>query len=143
MRRCLRRAPRRPRRKRAGRAGASMSPRAATGQLLTAMLAAATGARSRCWPRPGACPCRAASGLAAYACSARALAACVCAGCAVIALLYVLEAALLGDEPWLDLAALAAAPAAHCMESAITPLVLRQTRKRAEWARTTPGGAAP
>lgn len=56
--------------------------------------------------------------------------------CAVITLLYVMEAALLGPEPWLDLAALAAAPAHIAWKAMITPLVLRQTRKRAEWART-------
>jgi len=56
--------------------------------------------------------------------------------CAVITLLYVMEAALLGPEPWLDFAALAAAPAHIAWKALITPLVLRQTRKRAEWART-------
>ena len=56
--------------------------------------------------------------------------------CAVITLLYVMEAALLGPEPWLDFAALAAAPAHVAWKAIITPMVLRQTRKRAEWART-------
>jgi hypothetical protein len=56
--------------------------------------------------------------------------------CAVLALVYVLQSALLGGEPWLDLAALAAAPLHLVWKAAITPLVLRQSRKRAEWART-------
>lgn len=56
--------------------------------------------------------------------------------CAAIAGLYVLESALLGDEPARDLTALAAAPAHIVWKLLITPLVLRQTRKRAEWART-------
>ena len=56
--------------------------------------------------------------------------------CAVIACLYVLQSALLGGEPARDLAALAMAPAHIAWKLLITPLVLRQTRKRAEWART-------
>ena len=56
--------------------------------------------------------------------------------CAIITLLYVIEAALLGPEPWLDFAALVAAPVHIAWKAMITPLVLRQTRKRAEWART-------
>lgn len=56
--------------------------------------------------------------------------------CAVIACLYVLQSALLGDEPARDLAALAVAPVHVAWKLLITPLVLRQTRKRAEWART-------
>jgi cellulose synthase/poly-beta-1,6-N-acetylglucosamine synthase-like glycosyltransferase len=56
--------------------------------------------------------------------------------CAGIAVLYVIEAALLGDEPVRDLAALAAAPVYLAWKALITPLVLRQSRSRAEWART-------
>jgi cellulose synthase/poly-beta-1,6-N-acetylglucosamine synthase-like glycosyltransferase len=56
--------------------------------------------------------------------------------CAAIALAYVLESALLGDEPMRDLAALAAAPLYLLWKAAITPLVLRQSRSRANWART-------
>ncbi len=56
--------------------------------------------------------------------------------CFVIALLYVVESALLGADPMRDLAALAAAPMHMLWKAAITPLVLLQTRKRAEWART-------
>ncbi|MFP5205990.1 MAG: glycosyltransferase family 2 protein [Acidobacteriota bacterium] len=56
--------------------------------------------------------------------------------CALIACLYVLQSALLGDQPARDLAALAAAPVHIAWKLLITPLVLRQTRKRAEWART-------
>jgi hypothetical protein len=56
--------------------------------------------------------------------------------CAALVLLYVVEAALLGDEPMIDLEALAAAPLHMAWKLAITPLVLRQSRKRAEWART-------
>jgi cellulose synthase/poly-beta-1,6-N-acetylglucosamine synthase-like glycosyltransferase len=51
--------------------------------------------------------------------------------CAGITLLYVLQAAMLGD-----LAALAAAPVYLSWKALITPLVLRQSRSRAEWART-------
>jgi cellulose synthase/poly-beta-1,6-N-acetylglucosamine synthase-like glycosyltransferase len=56
--------------------------------------------------------------------------------CAGITLLYVLQAAMLGDEPLRDLAALAAAPVYLSWKALITPLVLRQSRSRAEWART-------
>ena len=56
--------------------------------------------------------------------------------CAAIALLYVVQAALLGAEPVRDLAALAAAPLYLVWKATITPLVLRQSRSRAEWART-------
>jgi hypothetical protein len=56
--------------------------------------------------------------------------------CAAIGLLYVVEAALLGNEPMRDLAALAAAPLYLLWKASITPLVLRQSRSRAEWART-------
>jgi len=56
--------------------------------------------------------------------------------CAGIALVYVIEAALLGDEPVKDLAALAAAPLHIAWKAANTPLVLLQARRRAEWART-------
>lgn len=56
--------------------------------------------------------------------------------CAVTACMYVVEAAFLGDEPWRDLMALAMAPVHIAWKLMITPLVLRQSRKRAEWART-------
>jgi cellulose synthase/poly-beta-1,6-N-acetylglucosamine synthase-like glycosyltransferase len=56
--------------------------------------------------------------------------------CAGITILYVLEAALLGAQPGRDLAALAAAPLYLLWKALITPLVLRQSRSRAEWART-------
>jgi cellulose synthase/poly-beta-1,6-N-acetylglucosamine synthase-like glycosyltransferase len=56
--------------------------------------------------------------------------------CAAVTALYVLQAALLGSEPMRDLAALAAAPLYIVWKALITPLVLRQSRSRAEWART-------
>jgi cellulose synthase/poly-beta-1,6-N-acetylglucosamine synthase-like glycosyltransferase len=56
--------------------------------------------------------------------------------CAAIAALYVLQSALLGDEPAHELAALAAAPLYLLWKAAITPLVVRQSRSRASWART-------
>jgi hypothetical protein len=56
--------------------------------------------------------------------------------CAALVLVYVVETALLGDEPMQDLHALAAAPLHVVWKMWITPLVLRQSRKRAEWART-------
>jgi hypothetical protein len=56
--------------------------------------------------------------------------------CGGIALLYVLQAAWLGAEPMRDLAALAAAPLYLVWKAAITPIVLRHARSRAEWART-------
>ena len=56
--------------------------------------------------------------------------------CTAITLLSVLQAAMLGDEPMRDLAALAAAPLYLLWKALITPLVLRQSRSRAEWART-------
>jgi len=56
--------------------------------------------------------------------------------CAAIAVLYVMQAALLGDEPVRDLTALGAAPLYIVWKALITPLVLRQSRSRAEWART-------
>lgn len=56
--------------------------------------------------------------------------------CAAIAVLYVVQAALLGDESMRDLAALGAAPLYIGWKALITPLVLRQSRSRAEWART-------
>jgi len=55
---------------------------------------------------------------------------------AELMLLYVIEAALLGDNPRQDMFALAAAPLHVMWKLAITPMVLRQSRKRAEWART-------
>jgi cellulose synthase/poly-beta-1,6-N-acetylglucosamine synthase-like glycosyltransferase len=56
--------------------------------------------------------------------------------CAAITLFYVLEAAMLGSEPFRDLIALAGAPFYMAWKALITPLVLRQSRSRAEWART-------
>lgn len=56
--------------------------------------------------------------------------------CAAVALVYVLEAALLGPQPLRDLIALAAAPLYLLWKAAITPLVVRQSRRRAEWERT-------
>jgi len=56
--------------------------------------------------------------------------------CAAITLIYVLQAALLGDRPVYDLSALAAAPVYLAWKALITPLVLRQSRSRAEWERT-------
>jgi cellulose synthase/poly-beta-1,6-N-acetylglucosamine synthase-like glycosyltransferase len=56
--------------------------------------------------------------------------------CAAIAILYVVQAGLLGGEPWRDLAALGLAPLYLMWKALITPLVLRQSRSRAEWART-------
>jgi len=63
--------------------------------------------------------------------------------CAGIALLYVLEAALLGAEPMRDLASLAAAPLYLVWKVAITPIVLIQSRSRAEWARTKREASQP
>jgi cellulose synthase/poly-beta-1,6-N-acetylglucosamine synthase-like glycosyltransferase len=57
------------------------------------------------------------------------------AGAAIVAA-YAVEAAFLGREPGRDLAALACAPAHILWKLAITPLVLKQTRSGAEWART-------
>lgn len=57
-------------------------------------------------------------------------------GCASITVLYVVAAALLGDTPAYDLLALPAAPVYILWKALITPLVLRQSRSRAEWART-------
>jgi cellulose synthase/poly-beta-1,6-N-acetylglucosamine synthase-like glycosyltransferase len=56
--------------------------------------------------------------------------------CAVVTLFYVVEAAMLGDEPVGDLIDLAVAPLYLLWKALITPLVLRQSRSRAEWART-------
>ena len=55
---------------------------------------------------------------------------------AALVVAYVLEAVLLGDNPWRDLAALAVAPLHILFKLAITPLVLRHSRGSAEWART-------
>jgi cellulose synthase/poly-beta-1,6-N-acetylglucosamine synthase-like glycosyltransferase len=55
---------------------------------------------------------------------------------AVLVVAYVMEAVFLGDNPWRDLAALAGAPVHILWKLAITPLVLRQSRVGAEWART-------
>jgi hypothetical protein len=43
---------------------------------------------------------------------------------------------MLGNEPGSDLGALALAPLYLAWKVLITPLVLRQSRSRAEWART-------
>ena len=56
--------------------------------------------------------------------------------CAAVAVLYVLRAALMGDEPVRDMAALAAAPLYLAWKALITPLVLRQSRSRAAWVRS-------
>jgi cellulose synthase/poly-beta-1,6-N-acetylglucosamine synthase-like glycosyltransferase len=56
--------------------------------------------------------------------------------CAVVALFYVFEAAMLGDEPVRDLIALVGAPVYLLWKALITPLVLRQSRGRAKWAHT-------
>jgi cellulose synthase/poly-beta-1,6-N-acetylglucosamine synthase-like glycosyltransferase len=56
--------------------------------------------------------------------------------CAMIATMYVLTAALIGNDPARDLAALAMAPLYLAWKALITPLVLRQSRSRAAWART-------
>jgi len=56
--------------------------------------------------------------------------------CALVTLFYVFEAAMLGSDPVGDLIALAGAPLYMLWKALITPLVLRQSRSRAEWART-------
>ena len=56
--------------------------------------------------------------------------------CGLVALFYVFESAMLGNEPVSDLIALAGAPLYLLWKALITPLVLRQSRRRAEWART-------
>jgi cellulose synthase/poly-beta-1,6-N-acetylglucosamine synthase-like glycosyltransferase len=56
--------------------------------------------------------------------------------CAAVTLFYVVKAAMLGDEPVSDLIALASAPLYLVWKALITPLVLRQSRSRAEWSRT-------
>jgi cellulose synthase/poly-beta-1,6-N-acetylglucosamine synthase-like glycosyltransferase len=56
--------------------------------------------------------------------------------CAMIAVSYVVVAALLGNDPAWDMLALAMAPLYLLWKALITPLVLRQSRSRAEWART-------
>lgn len=56
--------------------------------------------------------------------------------CAGIVLGYVMVAAVLGGEPGRDVLALAFAPLYLLWKAMITPLVLRQSRSRAEWART-------
>jgi hypothetical protein len=61
----------------------------------------------------------------------------------VIVPCYVLEAALMGAEPWRDLAALAGAPVYILWKAAITPLVLRQSRSGAAWVRTSREAARP
>jgi cellulose synthase/poly-beta-1,6-N-acetylglucosamine synthase-like glycosyltransferase len=56
--------------------------------------------------------------------------------CAAVALLYVVQSAFLGDQPGRDLTSLLAAPLYVIWKALITPLVVRQSRSRAEWART-------
>lgn len=65
------------------------------------------------------------------------------AACAALVICYVLESALMGAEPWRDLAALAAAPIYILWKAAITPLVLRQSRSSAAWVRTSREAARP
>jgi cellulose synthase/poly-beta-1,6-N-acetylglucosamine synthase-like glycosyltransferase len=55
---------------------------------------------------------------------------------AALVLAYVMEAVWLGSDPWRDFAALVVAPVHVFWKLAITPLVLRQSRAGAEWART-------
>ncbi len=62
---------------------------------------------------------------------------------AALVLAYVVEAAFLGPSPGRDLAALAVAPAHILWKLALTPLVLRQSRGGAEWARTQREVQAP
>lgn len=62
---------------------------------------------------------------------------------AALVIAYVLEAVYLGDNPWRDFAALAVAPLHILWKLAITPLVLRQSRGGAEWARTQREAQAP
>jgi len=57
-------------------------------------------------------------------------------GCAAICGVYVAESVLLGAEPMRDVAALLGAPLYMVWKALITPLVLRQSRSRAAWART-------
>jgi cellulose synthase/poly-beta-1,6-N-acetylglucosamine synthase-like glycosyltransferase len=57
-------------------------------------------------------------------------------GCGVIALVYVLQAAWLGPEPRRDLLALLAAPLYLARKAVLTPLVLINSRRRAQWTRT-------
>jgi len=57
-------------------------------------------------------------------------------GCAAVTLAYVLGSALLGAEPLRDVAALAVAPAYLAWKAALTPMVLLNSRRRTEWART-------
>jgi cellulose synthase/poly-beta-1,6-N-acetylglucosamine synthase-like glycosyltransferase len=56
--------------------------------------------------------------------------------CALVTLFYVFQAAMLGSERVGDLVALAVAPIYLLWKALITPLVLRQSRSRAEWDRT-------
>jgi len=57
-------------------------------------------------------------------------------GCAAVCGVYVAESVLLGTEPMRDLTALCGAPLYMLWKAFITPLVLRQSRSRAAWART-------
>jgi cellulose synthase/poly-beta-1,6-N-acetylglucosamine synthase-like glycosyltransferase len=63
--------------------------------------------------------------------------------CAMVTVFYVFESAMLGSEPVGDLVALAFAPLYLLWKALITPLVLRQSRSRAEWARTKREAAQP
>jgi hypothetical protein len=63
--------------------------------------------------------------------------------CAAIAGGYVLEAVWLSPQPVRDVFSLAAAPLYLLWKAAITPLVVRQSRRRAEWARTRREAARP
>ncbi len=60
---------------------------------------------------------------------------------AAIVALYVLGTILLGEEPARDLAALFAVPLHLVWKTAILPLVLRQSRKQAEWGADQARGA--
>ncbi len=57
--------------------------------------------------------------------------------------IHVMEAVLLGSEPWRDFAALAGAPLHLLWKMSITPLVLRQSRADAKWSRTGREAQAP
>jgi cellulose synthase/poly-beta-1,6-N-acetylglucosamine synthase-like glycosyltransferase len=56
--------------------------------------------------------------------------------CALLTLLYVLQAALLGPAPAKDVAALLLAPFHVLWKAALTPMVLLHTRRRTQWTRT-------
>jgi len=56
--------------------------------------------------------------------------------CVAIALVYVLQAAWLGPEPMRDVVALLAAPLYLIRKAVLTPLVLLNSHRRAQWTRT-------